>query len=126
MPTGPAGARTDFRSARFARAPGYLTARNNVLVVTTDVPPDVEAVLTQLFEESREAFERGDRETGVATVTSAATVARTKLPECTLRAHVLHGCERAEAVTTAEDDDTAVAAEYVAAMERRLADATAE
>ena len=92
--------------------------------MTPDVPPDVDSVLTQLFEEGREAFERGQVETGVSTVTSAATVARTKLPESALREEILHGCERAQAVATAENSDSAVAAEYVAAIERRLADDT--
>jgi hypothetical protein len=92
--------------------------------VTPDVPPDVDDVLAQLFDEGRTAFEQGDVETGVSAVTSAATVARNKLPESALREAILHGCERAEAVATAEDGDSAVAAEYVAAMERRLADET--
>jgi hypothetical protein len=94
--------------------------------MTADVPSDVDAVLTQLFREAREAFERGDVETGVAAVTSASSVARNKLPDGSLRERLLHGCERAEAVATAEDDDAGVAAEYVASMEQRLADATGD
>jgi len=92
----------------------------------TDVPPDVDSVLTQLFDEGRKAFERGEVATGVSAVTSAGTVARHKLPESPLRERLLHGCERVETVATAPDDDHAVAAEYVAAMERRLADETTE
>jgi hypothetical protein len=92
--------------------------------MTADVPPDVDAVLTQLFDEAREAFERGDVETGVSAVTSAASVARNKLPESRPRARLLHGCERAEAVTTADDSDAAVAAEYVASMTQLLDEVT--
>jgi hypothetical protein len=90
----------------------------------TDVPPDIESALSQLFREAREAFDGGDTETGVAAVTSAATVARTKLPEGPLRDRLVHGCERAENVATDGDCDVAVAVEYVVAMERRLDDAT--
>ncbi len=93
--------------------------------MSADVPPDVEAVLTQLLEEAQEAFETGDSETGVEAVTSAATVARTKLPEGDLRAQVLHGCERVEALA-GEGGNTAVAVEYVAATERRLAETTSD
>jgi hypothetical protein len=95
-------------------------------MMTADVPPDVEAVLTQLFREAREAFDSGDVETGVAAVTSASSVASNKLPDGALRDRLLHGCERAKAVATATEDDAAVAAEYVVSMERRLADATSE
>jgi len=94
--------------------------------MTADVPSDVDAVLTQLFGEAREAFERGEVETGVSAVTSAASVARTKLPEGRLRGRLLHGCERAEAVATADDSDATVAAEYAAAMAQLLDEATGE
>lgn len=53
--------------------------------MTADVPADVEAVLTQLFGGVSDAFERGDAETGVTAVTSAASVARHKLPAGTVR-----------------------------------------
>jgi hypothetical protein len=94
--------------------------------MTVDVPADVDAVLAQLFDEASDAFERGDVETGVSAVTSAASVVRNKLPESALRGRLLHGCERAEAVATAADNDAAVAAEYVASMEQLLADATGD
>ncbi|ERH09589.1 MAG: hypothetical protein J07HX64_01348 [halophilic archaeon J07HX64] len=93
--------------------------------MSADVPPDVEAVLTQLFEEAQKEFESGDPETGVEAVTSAATVVRTKLPEGELRAQMLHGCERVEALA-GEGGNTAVAAEYVAATERRLDEAVSD
>lgn len=92
----------------------------------TDVPPDVDSVLTQLFHEGRKAFEQGEVATGVSAVTSAGTVAQHKLPESPLRERLLHGCERAETVAISADDDSTVAAEYVAAMERCLADETTE
>lgn len=84
----------------------------------TAVPPDVEAVLGQLFAAAREALDDGDTETAVSAVTSAATVASTKLPEGRLRAQLRHGCRRVETVAT--DDDSAAAIAYIAAMERRL------
>ncbi len=89
----------------------------------TDVPADVESVLSQLFEEAGDAFDRGDVETAVSAVATASEVATNKLPDSEFRSQLLHGCERAEAVATGEDGDTAAAAEYVAAMERRLAEA---
>jgi hypothetical protein len=92
--------------------------------VTDDVPADVEAVLTQLLAEAEEAFERDDVETAVAELMTASEVATNKLPQGDLRSRLLHGCEQAEAVATSEDGDTAVAAEYVAAMARRLDDAS--
>jgi hypothetical protein len=89
-----------------------------------DVPEDVDAVLSQLLREARASFGDGDAETGVAAVTTAATVATNKLPESQLRAQIRHGCERAEAVAVTEDSDLQAAAEYVAAIERRLDEAT--
>jgi len=90
--------------------------------MTADVPADVGAVLAQLFGGASDAFERGDAETGVAAVTSAASVARHKLPAGTLRERLLHGCERAE--QAAVEGDLTVAAEYAASMARRLAERT--
>jgi hypothetical protein len=89
-----------------------------------DVPADVESVLLQLVREARGAFESGDGETGVAAITSAATVASNKLPESTLREQVVHGCDRTEAV--AEDGDLLVAAEYAASIERLLEETAGE
>jgi hypothetical protein len=88
--------------------------------VTTDLPADVQAVLDQLLAESRAAFREGDVTTGLSTVTSASTVATTKLPEGDLQDHLRHGCARVEAVATDEQAGAAVAAEYVAAMIRRF------
>lgn len=89
-----------------------------------DVPTDVESVLSQLLRAARDAFENGDGETGVAAITSAATVASNKLPESTLREQVVHGCERAAAV--AEDGEMQAAAEYAASIERLLAETAGE
>ncbi len=86
--------------------------------MTVDVPADVDAVLAQLFDEASDAFEQGDVETGVSAVTTAATVTRNKLPKSTLREELLHGCERTEQVAA---ENSTVAAEYAAAMGRRLA-----
>ncbi len=90
--------------------------------MTTDVPPDVEAVLSQLFAEAREAFENGDVETGLAAVTTAATVATNKLPEGTLRGELRHGCQRTQAAVSEEEENVAVAVEYLTVMRSRLED----
>lgn len=83
-----------------------------------DIPADVDAVLTQLFQEANDAFEDGNGETGTAAVRSASTVVTNKLPESNLRAQLLHGCERA--VASADDENFEVAAEYAASMDRRI------
>lgn len=91
--------------------------------MTADLPADVRAVLEQLFAEAETAFGNGEVAVGRSAVETASTVARYKLPEGELRAHLLHGCERVETAAT-DGTETAVAAEYVAAMARSLADAT--
>jgi hypothetical protein len=95
----------------------------NCQPVTADLPADVRAVLEQLFAEAETAFRDGEPQVALSAVDTASTVARYKLPEGVLRAHLLHGCEQVEAAT-ADENGTVVAAEYVAAMARRLADAT--
>lgn len=95
----------------------------NCQPVTADLPADVRAVLEQLFAEAETAFRDGEPQVALSAVDTASTVARYKLPEGDLRAHLLHGCEQVEAAT-ADENGTVVAAEYVAAMARRLADAT--
>lgn len=88
-----------------------------------DVPPDVAAVLRQLFDAAGSAEVSLDTEEFRATVETAQTVTRNKLPESDLRGQLLHGTERV--LATAEHDPT-VAAEFLRAMERRLADATGD
>lgn len=90
--------------------------------MSTDVPPDVEAVLSQLFAEAQEALENGDVETAVSAVTSAATVVRNKLPEGTLRGELRHGCERMQAAVSGDEQNVAVAVEYLTVMRSRLED----
>ena len=103
--------------------------------VTEDPPADVLAVLAQLFGEGQEALADGDADTAREAVTSAEAVATNKLPEGDLRGQLLHGCAQARALLdpetgggSAEGDDPEgangaepdAAAEYLAAMERRL------
>lgn len=90
--------------------------------VTTDVPHDVDDVLTQLLSEARAAFREEDIETGLSAVSSASTVAEHKLPEGRLRGRLLHGCEETNEVAGGSEPDTELAAEYVHAMERLLTD----
>lgn len=86
-----------------------------------DVPADVEAVLLQLFEAGSEAAQDGDSVTARETVERAETVIANKLPESDLKSQLHHGCERAhEALEPESEAETAVAVEYLAAMERRI------
>jgi hypothetical protein len=119
--------------------------------VAEDLPPDVRAVLTQLFAEGRNALAADERDAALETVTSAEAVATNKLPEGSLRDRLLHGCERvrrlldadpAGAADPADDGGSAdpadggdltdrtnpgdgadAAAAYLASMERRVANA---
>lgn len=86
----------------------------------SDVPPDVETVLGQLFEEARTGFEADEIEAGRSAIDSADSVISNKLPEGDLRGQLRHGCTRVEELL--DDGETAAAAEYVAAMERRIED----
>jgi hypothetical protein len=87
--------------------------------VPRNLPSDVHAVLTQLAEAGEAAVDSAEFDTVRQTVATAETVSRNKLPECDLRAQLLHGCEQ---VHTALDNDCPdAAAEYLRAMERRLA-----
>jgi len=86
--------------------------------MAAEVPSDVEAVLTQLFEEGRAAVRAGELDTVRRLLSSAQTVVRNKLPPGELRAQLLHGCRRASAAVDAVEPE--VAAAYFTAMERRL------
>lgn len=107
--------------------------------MSEDLPPDVRAVLTQLFAEGRDALAADDRDTAIQTVTTAETVVTNKLPEGAFRDRLLHGCERVHRLLVADTDrrgerrgdgdspetgtagDRAAAAAYLTAMERRVA-----
>jgi hypothetical protein len=90
--------------------------------VPDDVPSDVHAVLTQLFKEAESAILSEEYETTRQTVDTAETVCRNKLPEGELRAQLLHGCDRVQAALDSADGvDSDTTAEYLRAMDRRLA-----
>lgn len=90
-----------------------------------EVPPDVHAVLTQLFTEGQTALADSDAQTARDIVTTVEEVVTNKLSEGPLRARLLHGCERSLAALDATDDvEHEVAAGYLRAMERRLDRAT--
>ncbi|MDQ2073384.1 hypothetical protein ACODNH_08120 [Haloarcula sp. NS06] len=84
-----------------------------------DLPSDVHAVLTQLVDEGESAISGAEFDTARQTVASAETVSRNKLPECELRSQLLHGYEQVR--TALDNDDPDAAAEYLRAMNRRLA-----
>ncbi|QLH76553.1 hypothetical protein HZS55_04200 [Halosimplex rubrum] len=87
-----------------------------------DLPTDVRTVLSQLFAEGRRALGDDDTATARETVTSAAAVVRNKLPEGEFERELRHGCERVVDLLDAGDPaDAEAAAEYLTAMERRLA-----
>lgn len=89
-----------------------------------DLPTDVVTVLSQLFAEGQRALDGDDPATARESVTSARAVVRNKLPDGEFKRELRHGCERTlELLDAAEDDpaDYEAAAEYLAAMERRLA-----
>lgn len=88
-----------------------------------DVPPDVASVLHQLFDAAQASEESLDTDEFRATVETAQTVTRNKLPESDLRAQLLHGTER---VLVTRKYDESVATEYIRGMQRRLAEATGE
>jgi len=89
--------------------------------VVEDLPTDVRTVLSQLFAEGRRALADDDSATARESVTSAAAVVRNKLPDGEFKRELRHGCERTLALLDAGDaDDAAAAAEYLAAMGRRL------
>ncbi|QLH80713.1 hypothetical protein [Halosimplex pelagicum] len=87
-----------------------------------DLPTDVRTVLSQLFAEGRRALDENDPTTARESVTSAAAVVRNKLPESALKRELRHGCERVVDLLDTGDEpaDAEAAAEYLAAMERRL------
>jgi hypothetical protein len=87
--------------------------------VSSDLPSDVHAVLTQLAEEGETAISGAEFDTARQAVATAETVSRNKLPACDLRAQLLHGCEQVH--TALDEDHPDAAAEYLRAMERRLA-----
>lgn len=106
--------------ARLTEQGSYVRASTRS-TVPDDVPSDVQAVLTQLFEETEAAIRAGRYETARQTVTTVETVSRNKLPAGELRATLLHGC--GEVVAEIEQDDSVdadIAAEYVRAMTHRL------
>lgn len=84
--------------------------------MSDDVPPDVQTVLCQLFGAGREALDEDDPERCGRIVDSASTVVTNKLPDGERKARLLHGCKRVQ--TLLEEDETAAATEYLAAMER--------
>jgi hypothetical protein len=87
--------------------------------VPRDLPSDVHAVLTQLAEAGEAAVDSAELDTARQTVATAETVSRNKIPECDLRAQLLHGCEQVH--TALNNDHPDAAAEYFRAMGRRLA-----
>ena len=105
-----------------ARARTYLRA-DRPTTVPADVPSDVRAVLTQLFEEGVTAVEAGDYGTARQVTETARTVCRTKLPVGQRRSRLLHGCDRVLAsLGRADGVDADTSAEYLRAMARRLPD----
>jgi len=87
------------------------------------VPPDVRETLCQLFDETRERA-NDQPETAYEQLDSARRVSETKVPASELREQLLHGC--AAATDALDENDPALAAEYAAAMARRVREAESE
>jgi len=103
------------------RDPENYTRSSKPPTVPDDVPSDVRAVLSQLFEETETAILAGEFDTARQTVETATTVSRNKLPEGELRGQLLHGCSEVTSAIASEDGvESAIAVEYVRAMARRL------
>lgn len=116
-----AGPRAADRPQGSAHAVGVLPPWPEQPAVPDDLPTDVVTVLGQLLSATRTALAEGDHETARETITSAETVATNKLPAGQRRDALLHGCDRILALLEADEADASdAAAEYVAAMERRL------
>lgn len=82
------------------------------------VPPDVRAALDSLLSSVAGVDRETDPETARAALSSARTVAQTKVPDPAEREVLVRGCRQATAALA--DGDRAVAAEYARAMRRRL------
>lgn len=94
--------------------------------VDDDLPPDVVTTLAQLLEETQVALSDGDVDTARETISSAESVAADELPDCEVRQSLLHGAGRVTALLDPDSEDgveSDAAAEYAAAMSRRLPDA---
>ena len=96
-----------------------IIVHSYVARVPGDLPSDVHAVLTQLAQEGAAAVVSAEFDTARQTVGTAETVSRNKLPECELRAQLLHGCQQVH--TALDNQHPDAAAEYLRAMDRRLA-----
>ena len=81
-----------------------------------EMPADVRASLGQLLSNARQSARDGDAETATSLLETASTVAENKLPDGDRRDRLRFGCSAA--CDALPDGD--LAAEYVAAMERRL------
>jgi hypothetical protein len=86
--------------------------------VTDDLPADVETVLAQLFTGGQEALEREEIEPCREILDSAEAVIASKIPAGKRKERLRFGCERVRA--RLDDGESDVAAEYLAAMERRM------
>lgn len=83
----------------------------------SDLPPDVEATLSQLLAEAAEAARARDGETLAAVMESVEAVTADEVPEGELKGRLRHGCRAVERVAA---DEPLVAAAYCEAMRRRV------
>jgi len=122
MPVGRAASTKTRPTAARERNARFLGSAVRTASVDDDIPADVQDTLVQLFEECGTALEAGDLRMAREAAASARSVATNKLPEGDLRAHLLHGCDRVEALLDPEEEEVEAdaAGEYVAAMRRRL------
>jgi hypothetical protein len=93
------------------------------IVSEEKLPPDVRDTLRQLFDETQESV-HDQPEAAYEQLDSARRVTETKVPETELRDRLLHGC--AAATDALDENDPALAAEYTAAMGRRIRESDPE
>ncbi len=96
-----------------SRAPRAVVSED-----ATGVPPDVRAALDALLSTVAAVDGGTEPETARAALSSARTVAETKVPDPGERETLVEGCRRARAALA--DGERAVAAEYARAMRRRM------
>ena len=83
-----------------------------------DLPPDVQATLSQLLDAAGDAARDRRVETVLDELDTVRRVTTNKVPDEDLTAELLYGCDRVEALVA---DEPLVAAEYLRAMGERVA-----
>lgn len=87
--------------------------------MSDELPPDVRSTLVRLFEEAAEDARTRDDEAVRSTLETAETVAEEDVPAGAEKERLRHGCAQ---VRKTVENEPLVAAEYLRAMRRLVAD----